>query len=347
MTVYDCEYSQELEDKLKNMEDEVISCTLFKYREDNGGKDIITDIAKHDGLFKSFLPKNLTNLDLSSYTKLTKIDDNACQFNDLTCIKLPDNLIKIGDYAFFDSSSLKDLDLSNCTRLTKLGRGCFERCGLTSFKLPLSIKEIGSDCFDECKLTDLDLSKYTNLTRIGEDAFENEDFENSEKIRQNSENVRQNIILPTSLHELNSSFNGIGTFIVPDHITRFADNCFEYKSFRKLVLNSHITHFNGAGSNYEEIDFRECKNLERIDDYGLSRCYSLTRIDLSMCTNLTRLGDLCFDYELTEIKLPKGLIEIGENCFELCYKLKEIDLRECKNLKWNKSDFHPNINIIV
>lgn len=300
----------------------------------NDLNDKITDIDSYS--FSGFtIPDNIDSIDLSKYTNLTKIHNNAFSSCNLSKIIFPTSLIKIGHDCFNHSFELVEIDLSKCINLTKLSNGCFEGCNkLSKVEFPISIQEIDYDCFKECDLREIDLSKYTNLTKISDNAF--------------SQNNIASIKLSTSLTKLTSAFDGVSEFIVPDNIVKFNNDCFDYKLFTKIVLTSNITSLKCYDCAYlEEIDLSKCVNLKEIEDYGFRKCDDLKKIDLSKCTNLTRLGKSCFDYNIKSLKLPTSLIEIDDECFQYCYKLNEIDLSGCKNLKLTHNSFPKNIKVIL
>lgn len=107
---------------------------------------------------------------------------------------LPDGVVEIGDYAFFECTKLGDIFLpktvnrigisafENCTGLTSIhtsddleiiGEKAFSGCvSLTNFFFPERIKEIGKESFSHCKR----LGKVyipINCQVIGQDAFYN------------------------------------------------------------------------------------------------------------------------------------------------------------------------------
>ena len=330
---FDIDYFPELDslvEKFKN-KCKFDKCTLreynLEYAKNNLGKDIITNISIN------YMDKNVRNIDLSSYTKLTKIDKEGFLYDYIESIKLPSSIIKIDNQAFV-GNNFEEIDLSNCTNLTKLCCGCFENCGLLkTIKLPLSIVEISNDCFKNCDINEIDLSKYTNLTRIGCNCFDDNDL--------------TNIKLPTSLTKLEDNFCGYGEFVIPDSIIELSNYCFENACFTKIVFNSNITSMvNFYNSEIEQIDLSKCVKLKEIDDLTFGKCWYLKEIDLSNCTNLTRLGKHVFYFNLTDLILPTSFIEIDEGCFNCCKDLKEIDLSKCINLTKIADDaFHKDITI--
>ena len=63
-------------------------------------------------------------------------------------IKLPDNLITLGTYAFSDCYSLKDIVFPNT--LETIEQQAFEACGIESIIIPNSVTSIGNQAFRSC-----------------------------------------------------------------------------------------------------------------------------------------------------------------------------------------------------
>lgn len=82
----------------------------------------------------------------------------------------PDNIAKIGVYAFFDCTSLTGIDLRN-TQLTDIEYSAFDHCtSLASIDFPDTLTSIGNHAFWSCEsLTSIDFPDA--LTSIGAEAF--------------------------------------------------------------------------------------------------------------------------------------------------------------------------------
>ena len=67
----------------------------------------------------------------------------------LTCIKIPDSIESIGEYAFYDCSSLTSISIPDSVE--SIGRYAFYRCtSLTNIQIPDSVESIGSWAFYRC-----------------------------------------------------------------------------------------------------------------------------------------------------------------------------------------------------
>ena len=159
-------------------------------------KDMTILVCAAGAITQAVLPDTLIEIGCSAfegYKDLTSVDFSACT-----------KLTKIGRDAFSRCTGLMSLDLSSCTSLTAIkgeffpNIGPFANCtGLTEVLLPASLTsicpgaftgctklaeirfpaaltEIGNKAFSDCTgLTEIDFSACTTLTRIGRDAFRN------------------------------------------------------------------------------------------------------------------------------------------------------------------------------
>ncbi|HAK68295.1 MAG TPA: hypothetical protein DCM57_01380 [Treponema sp.] len=92
--------------------------------------------------------------------------------DDITSVRLPKTVQKIGENAFSGCGSLKKINLEELTSLESIGMGTFEYCReLTDVKLPAGLKAIGTDAFYECSsLKSIVIP--VSVRVIGEDAFD-------------------------------------------------------------------------------------------------------------------------------------------------------------------------------
>ena len=126
---------------------------------------------------------SLTTIDLSGCTNLSAICDFAFDnCVNLTSVKLPSNLVTIGESAFSCCDSLTTVDLSGCTNLKTISFDAFSCCdSLTTVDLSgcTNLISLGTNLNPDCQgpfyscesLTTVDLSGCTNLKIIGNEAF--------------------------------------------------------------------------------------------------------------------------------------------------------------------------------
>ena len=113
---------------------------------------------------------NLTSIKLPS--TVTKIGDNAFQRTPLKSINIPAAVTTIGEYAFYWCKSLKTVTFADKATLETIGKYAFASCtGLTTLVIPASVKTIGESAMSNIAVRTVDLSKNTSLTKIETWAF--------------------------------------------------------------------------------------------------------------------------------------------------------------------------------
>ena len=99
-------------------------------------------------------------------------------FNDcssLKTIKIPENVIKIGNYAFRKCNHLKTIKISE--NIMEIGLGTFEDCSsLKTIKIPKNVIKIGNYAFENCHSLKT-ITILENVTKIGSYAFYNCDLQ--------------------------------------------------------------------------------------------------------------------------------------------------------------------------
>jgi hypothetical protein len=108
-------------------------------------------------------------LDLSAFSALQRVDSvGGCP--QLTSIKLPPTVTRIGHNCLFRCPAITHVDISN-TQITRIGKNFLFYCvSAVSVILPATLRAVGAYCFGECgSLVDIDLSANQRLVSIGSD----------------------------------------------------------------------------------------------------------------------------------------------------------------------------------
>ena len=118
-------------------------------------------IEKNKGVFDSFILDYITN------------ESGEAEIEEFV---VPDNVISIGDYAFYSQYDIKRVKIPN--GVTKIGNGAFHKChNLENINIPDSVTEIGNDAFSDCyALGNINIP--SGVTKIGEGAFFDTSLEN-------------------------------------------------------------------------------------------------------------------------------------------------------------------------
>ena len=242
----------------------------------------------------------LTNLDLSAATALTTIGQQA--FQDCTAMvcdlgTLPRTLATLGNSAFYNcKKAYGDVVLPDGVTTVN---STFRYCALTSFAAGRGLTTIGGNSFQSMTtLTNLDLSAATSLDSIGQQAF----ADCTAMVCDLSGDG-----LPRSIASLGqSAFYNCktvrGDVVLPDAVTTVAS------TFRFSAIES----------------FTAGRGLKTINGDSFRQMYGLLHVDLTPATNLTSIGNNCFqdDTAITnDIVLPPGLQTLGTMAFYNCKKM--------------------------
>ncbi|UTC62392.1 leucine-rich repeat protein [Treponema sp. OMZ 787] len=276
---------------------------------------------------------------------------------EITSVRFPKSLTKIGSRAFSGCTGLKNLDLSSCTSLTTIDYDAFSGCtgkinldissctslttirskafadftGLTSITLPKSLTTIGSSAFGGCTgLESIDLSSCTSLTTIGSHAFEG-----------CTGKINLDLSSCTSLTTIGSQafadFTGLTSITLPKNLTTIGSSAFggctglesiNLSSCTSLTTIGYVA-FSGC-TDLKNVNLSSCTSLTKIDYGAFQECTDLENVNLSGCTKLTKIDEWTFFRctRLTSITLPANLNVIAGYAFKKCNNLKSISLPE-------------------
>ncbi len=183
----------------------------------------------------------------------------------LTEILLPDSLLSIGEYAFFDCSNVSSLTIPDS--VVTVERAAFQRMSsLTEIHLGKGMTEIPRGAFIFCsELTTLEIPE--NITRIGEDVF--------------TDSGLTSLTIPDSVTEIgDGAFSScpITEIVVPASVTSLGIEAFSYcRSLTKATLECPITVLGKAA-------FCGCESLTEltlpgtITEFGMQLIYACTQL---------------------------------------------------------------------
>lgn len=117
------------------------------------------------------VPQTVTH-DGTTYT-VTSLGSSAFDGTTVTSVTLPQSLVKIGDYAFYDCKQLTALEIPQS--VATIDRKAFSNCSaLTSINIPAAVRTLAFDMFSKCNAltrVDLtDLSAWCTMTFSNTDA---------------------------------------------------------------------------------------------------------------------------------------------------------------------------------
>ena len=281
---------------------------------------------------------SITSFQIHPNTKIISTAFRNCET--LTSITIPNKVISIGAYAFYDRSGLTDITISdsvtnigdyafyNCSGLTNItisdsvtsiGDYAFSNCsGLTNITIPDSVTSIADYAFSNCSgLTDITISD--SVTSIGKYAF-------------SKCSSLTDITIPDSVTSIGySAFvscNNLENITIPfvGGSKKTASDTFQY-SFGYIFGSSDGTSSTPYSTYYIPTTLKTVTVTGGEILYGaFYDCKTLTSITL--LSDVTAIGRMAF-YKctgLTNITIPDSVTSIGEYAFYNCSGLTNITI---------------------
>ena len=244
-------------------------------------------------------------------------------------VSIPDELIEIGGYAFFECTSLENIEIPD--KVTSIKYEAFRQCtSLENVIIGESVKVLEQAVFAECtSLITIRMSE--SVTNIESDVFW-------------LCSSLEEIYMPDSVISIESSAFADCSSLININIDSKNQN---YSSEDGILFNKEKTEIicYPAGkvadlytipdsvTNIGENAFRGCNNLKNvavgnsvtsIGSYAFYNCDSLVNIEIP--DSVTSIGNYAF-YEcgsLVNIEIPYGVTYIDYGTFERCKNLKEV-----------------------
>jgi hypothetical protein len=293
--------------------------------------------------YGSGIPSNTNTLNISEST----VDENIFEITEGTLIKvldknitkviIPNNVIKIGNYAF-SFTKLKEVIIPDS--VTTIGWGAFNNClNLTSVRIGNNVETISYNAFGECvNLTNVTIGD--SVKTIGRNAFENTSI--------------TEVDIPDSVktigHYAFYKCSSLTSVRIGDSVETIGDYAFFGTSLTQVVIpDSVITIGWGAFRPFRKnsisplIEVTIGNNVRTIGEEAFKECVNLTNVTIG--NKVETIGNFAFaNTSLAEVDIPDSVITIDKGAFSFCSSLTSVRIgdnvrtigdeafKECKNL---------------
>ena len=267
----------------------------------------------------------------------------------LTCKNtvLPDDIVEIGDYAFYDRSDLHNFVIPSTVK--RIGKYAFYFCsGLTELNLPDGLETIDTAAFYYCsRLTSMQVPN--SVTTLGASAFRGCSKMTSVTIPNHLKSIGTNtfagcnklgaIDLPDTLESIGSyAFSCCGSLTeldIPATVNSIGYAAFEYCSgLTSIVIPEGVTNIpssmlsNCTGLTSVTIG----DNVTSIGDYAFSRCTSLTSFEIPNSVTYISYNAFSGCSGLTSIVIPNSVTSIESYTFSSCSNLTDVVIGSSVNV---------------
>lgn len=233
---------------------------------------------------------------------------------EITSVKIPLNVKKIGAGAFAGCTSLKTVSfaVSDKCKVDAIGAGAFYNCtSLESIVIPKSVKAIEPLTFYNCKsLEDVDMELPVNMETVGDKAF----FGCESLTTISFPNKRLKMFGASVLEGCSNLFRLEVPFVGMD---------------KEGASNAHLGYFFGSASNsgvpasLKKVSVTKAQN---IGANAFAGCVNISEIELD--DDILAIGHSAFKgcTGLTEMTLPLNVANVGAKAFEGCSSLRSLTL---------------------
>ena len=225
----------------------------------------------------------------------------------VTNLTIPDSIINIENYAFYNCVSLTEITIPNS--VVNIGESSFSGCAsLASITIPNNVETIGQNAFYKCvNLTEITIPN--SVVNIGESSFSGCTSLVSITIPKNVETIGKNAFY---------------------NCTKLSEIVWNAKKIPDFTSGNYV--FYKAGHNGDGINVIFGDGVERIPSYAFYPSSSsndnpkITNINIGK--NVTSIGTYAFgnNQYITEIIIPDSVTNISNYAFYYCTKLENIKL---------------------
>ncbi len=255
---------------------------------------------------------------------VTKIASQGFSENKIMSVEIPNTIIEIDYYAFYNCTNLESIVFKEGSKLTTIGEGAFTGCSnIKTITFPSSVTHIGRWAFSSC--VNLESAIFTSDSSL-------QDF--SDDIFSDCTNLKE-IELPVNLKTIGdnafASCISLKNIEIPLGVTsigRWAfDSC---ESLESIEIPASVIDINRAA-------FSRCDKLENVTFANNSQLgvisedmfyYSSNLKNIEIPLGVTGIDSNAFQgcTSLNNVVIPSSVIYIGSNAFAGCLNISSITI---------------------
>lgn len=220
--------------------------------------------------------------------------------------RIPDDVKKIGSYAFAGCTMLMDITFP--AGLEEIEEYAFYGCsGIDSIRIPASVAKIGGSAFSGCSLEGIKVDEGNTTYTSGDDC--------------------------NAIFSSTALLVGCTNTTIPEGTKVIASNAFDgCAGLENIRIPSTVCWIDAYAfrncSKLHQIDFADESEVTQIANFAFSGCEKLKRISLP--PGITQVEQYTFSgcSSLEHVGVPEGVTAFGNHAFSECSSLKELNFPE-------------------
>ena len=271
----------------------------------------------YDGLTLEHMPEDFEGEFVVPESVIEIADSAFINCTNLTAVKFPTTLERIGKYAFQLCENLKSIDIPDS--VTEIGQHAFWMChSLSKVRLSANLSKIESNAFSETAIEEIEIPNSVKL--IEDQAFGDCYY-------------LQDVRLPNDIEIADSAFEGCNGLLSADaaYLDLYGNphyklvKVFPY-AFQYSIPNDVVEIGGDVLDGCDNIDSIVIPDSVKKIHNG---AFSGSKIKNVIIGNgVTELPDNCFSGcdSLEEVDIPDHISSIGQSCFRNCKNIKMVKI---------------------
>lgn len=275
---------------------------------------IITNIL--EGSFSYLM--NTISIHFSNNSKLKFIHQYSFAYSSFESIIIPQTVLEIGDFAFFNCECLQKVEFSEPSELISIGSFAFVNSLIENLCIPSQVSELKKGwCSSTLKLNNVSIhSKNSHFSMVDDRIIVG-------KTDPKSEDWDVLLFAPRNIKyiKISSFFKRIDSYAF--------DRCsslqkVEFSNDSKLTS---IGEYAFAYSSFENILIPE--NVTNIDDNAFFYCKNLSKVIFPIKSKIKEIGRFTFAHcSFKSLFIPSSIKNIGDCAFSYCNNLQIIEVEQ-------------------